>query len=433
MLIGSPLEHPSTASEFLACTWNTSRHNEGKWCTPSSSEFRQKHKARSAECKARTITQYGPPHSFGAFYHIDKAGGSSIGEWMKSLEAFELNAITFISHLTDTCLSWGAAEPALEGCSFRTQLSFAIHQMNYSLNRCRNCTNSARLLIELHSRHAYGVRELWHHFPLWRERRVYTPFLAALVRDPFSWHLSNLVYQLVHYKAPRMHNLTLEEYVRVAGSAQFKQIREHWGISIAQEERVVGLVDSWDLVAPTERIRDFAAVMCFSLALPLDRCPEVPHANEIQSARALASALKDALLPRTGGVQTRVLQPAIRTYKQLLDACRDKRSLYAKIVGSESMRAAIVEHGQKDIALHQQAHRHIERRLKRNVAEREFTNAYARQSRERLPLRDLQWQTLFAPFPPSAVRIGKAAVIKNKSCSAGEAYNGHRVLVRVPG
>ena len=143
----------------------------------------------TASARARNATTC----AFLAFHHIDKAGGSSIREWMKQLELGP-DGFEFLSAYSPrSCL---AAHPRLGvvQCGDMSTQRRVMHEALDGALRCRRADAPAprfRLMSEYHAYDAQSnFRAMAHRLPQWRPaaaRLGCVIRVVALVREPSRW------------------------------------------------------------------------------------------------------------------------------------------------------------------------------------------------------------------------------------------------------
>lgn len=376
--------------------------------------------------------------AFLAFHHIDKAGGTTIREWMKQLELGPDGFEFLSSYSPRSCL---AHHPKF-GVTQCGDMSTERRLMHEAIDAALSCSVAEqpaprfRLMSEYHAFDAiYNMRAMAHRLPRWRDLaapRGCKVLVVALVREPSRWYVSWVAYlAAVFKKQPR--GGTLESAIRAQPNHQAALIRTHW-----QRDPMLAL-DSMDLLAPLESIGTFAALICFELGIracpPLARTGAHNGFHRTTCVRGLGQAL------RHNG--TRVIDGSyVRTEADLLTLCQNATSLAARLARSESLQAAIGEHAQLDSQIYRLAGERFESRVARaRAAGFEGTptgvdGAAARRDGagpSSLPYATYEWAEMMPPFPPTAVRVGQPLGLPSRSkCTLPPglfAYTGNKVLV----
>ena len=177
----------------------------------------------------------GPPGAvqcaFLAFHHIDKAGGTTIREWMKQLELTE-DAFEFLSSYSQRSCSAADRSLGIARCASMTTLRRVLHQSISAALRCEQQQPRFRLMSEYHAHDARdNLKAMAGSLPLWRSLaapRGCKIVVAALVREPVRWYLSWVSYAAKTFKIQPKGDGSLEAAVQKNPNYQAKLIGLHW-------------------------------------------------------------------------------------------------------------------------------------------------------------------------------------------------------------
>jgi hypothetical protein len=146
------------------------------------------------------------------------------------------------------------------------------------------------------------------------------------------------------------HTLSMEQYVRSRPDHQARWLTGKLGAKRPLTAEFVAdfVKQKLDVLGTTERIGDFVRATCQAAGLPAGLClTRFSHAKS--SDNHCFRGLRNALLQE----DTRVLGPPgpLATMREVRRLCKEPRSLYRRIAGSEAMETAVRQWAPRDVEL----------------------------------------------------------------------------------
>jgi hypothetical protein len=313
------------------------------------------------------------------FSHIEKAGGTTIRQWLSALQGilgygflstynpgYDLPSMPGRDEYRDSATGLSRTplvRTHLQDGGFRMLMErWSAELASLPPGAPVPAARAWRVAREYHDRDHWHweklLKNLTFYRPLAHEHGCHTP-LVALVREPRTYYVSHHVFMTgKFYSNVDSHNLgrrpgagrhllSMEQYVRTLPNHQARWLTGK--MNLKSQQLATFISGKIDVLGTTESMGDFVRATCQAAGLPVELClSRIGHAK--LSDTLCYKGLRHVLRQN----DTRVLGPSgpLATTSEVQVRCKDSRSLYRQMAASEAMAAAVQQWAPLDLELY---------------------------------------------------------------------------------